>query len=269
MVPNQMMASQSTLQGRQRRRAIIQRLIGRQRFRGTIVVDESGARKKDDERLRDLVEAEGTDAAFVKGIRPRWEAYFTDGSAKNDRLGACVAVLNEAKSKIWHLGMYTGKSSDAELFAIVAALGMALDDSRSSNRLRRVRIYTDAAFILLGLSNSGCRVLGPIMDNNEPLAIKLLYDRAEALYNLGVDLELFWVKGHANSYMNHIADIGAKQGAMHPPPDSQPPQGKTVAIWEAIPQSILGKGPDVVQEWRSLGNRLDGESEDEAMDEDD
>ncbi|KAJ4360076.1 uncharacterized protein N0V89_000635 [Didymosphaeria variabile] len=259
------MTVRSTIRGQQRRRAIVQRLIGGQRFRGTIVVDEEEAHKNDDERLKDLIEAEGIDAAFVEGIKPRWEAYFTDGSAKNDRLGACVAVLSEAKSKIWHLGTYTGKSMDAELFAIAAALGMALDDSSSSNRLRRVRIYTDAATILAGLSNSGCWVLGPIMDTNEPLAIQLVYDRAEALYNLGVDLELVWVKAHKNSYMNHIADIGAKQGAKHEPPDTQPPQGKTFEIWKAIPKSILGKGLDVVQEWRLRGNQVDSESKKEAI----
>lgn len=255
-----------------RRRAIAQRLIGNRCFAGTIVVDYDDAHKNDQHRILELVDLE------YGGFRPGWQGYWTDGSMVRGRLGASVVEIGsfcmdkpnwgiKDRARAWHLERCSGKSGDAELFAIAAALGMALDEVNSSRWMHTVRIYTDARSLLMAIKNSTGGVIGPVTDSADPLAIQLVYDRAEALYNSAVRVELHWVKGHLFSNMNERADRSARLAAECPPPTTGSQSEGDFEVWPEMPQSISAKGKDVVQEWRNLGNRVDGESDDEPMDE--
>ncbi|KAF2442988.1 P-loop containing nucleoside triphosphate hydrolase protein [Karstenula rhodostoma CBS 690.94] len=236
---------------RGRREAIVQRLVGNRRFAGTIVIDDQDGRSCDHHRIQDLVDEE------FGGFKPGWRGYWTDGSVREDRLGASVVEIFgytrsgstwgiKERAKAWHLGRFSGKSGDAELYGIAAALGMALDEYHFSGWMHTVRVYTDAASVLRGIETSTGRVVGPITDDADPLAIQLVFDRAEVLYGFGVRVELHWVKGHEESYMNGRADRAARFAAVCPPPNTRSQPGQDCEIWPGVPQSIVDKGEDVL-----------------------
>ncbi len=132
--------------------------------------------------------------------------------------------------KAWHLGQFSDRSGYGELSAIVAALGMALDERLSRGRLRNVRVYTDADCTLQAITSSTDKVVGLIVDSADPLAIELVYDRAEVLSDLGVQVELHWVHAHNASHMNGLADQATRFAAACPPPGTPMQSGRTYEL---------------------------------------
>jgi hypothetical protein len=186
------MAHRAARQSQARREAICQRLVGNRRLAARVFVDNTDGRMGDSARIQALVD-KTWDGQHVDGVPLSWQAYWTDASVVEDRLGASVVkVLGVTKvnghwaiasdAEHWHLGRYSGKSVDAELFGIAAALEMAVAEYHSrEGALRRVHVYSDAATILSALDASTCRVLGPITASAGPLAIQQVYDRADEL----------------------------------------------------------------------------------------
>jgi ribonuclease HI len=154
--------------------------------------------------------------------------YWTDGASLNlnpgvvgsaNYLGAGVVWMErdprsarlEWRSNECMLGCNTGSIGDAELYAITAAMGLAIDEIEKGNEaIQCVRILTDRLGLLQGIPLN--RVpLGPFVSTR--LAIQELYERAEWLVAKGIKVELAWVRGHAKSMGNKEADRAATRAA--------------------------------------------------------
>ncbi|KAF2845696.1 hypothetical protein T440DRAFT_378066, partial [Plenodomus tracheiphilus IPT5] len=141
--------------------------------------------------------------------------YWADGSLQDGFLGAGVAALEHVDGEMRYttsqheLGFDTGYIQDAELFAIVAALGLAKRTFESKSGIQVVRVYSDALAVLESLERHECTILGPLIAAKT--ALEALYQRTEWLDSKGVVVELVWVKGHNKSKGNKIADRCANE----------------------------------------------------------
>ena len=97
--------------------------------------------------------------------------------------------VTRQNQKCWHLSRGTDNSVDAELHGLAKALYLAVREDRTDWRGTTVRVFTDCTSLLMSLKRGTYRELGPRMDFEEPLAIELLYDRAEQLLALGAYVE--------------------------------------------------------------------------------
>ncbi|KAJ4288465.1 hypothetical protein N0V90_011700 [Kalmusia sp. IMI 367209] len=258
------MTYQSYCRRQRARHEYIFRTVTRDRlFPGTIVIpSDEDARLADNLRLESLVERRRVGRESSKGVPVhQWMAYWSDGSLTRERAGAGVVWGSEIGpvgdvkvegQRAYRLGINTSSSGDAELYGIAAALGLALEEYFERGRLNTIRVYTDARSILQALQNSRTTVpLGPILDDDEPLAVQLLFDRTEQLLSLGVRVELIWVKGHCASRMNGLADIQATNMS-----HSYPVPQIGFVNWPEIPRAIEAKGSKVVEEWEKRGNKV-------------
>ncbi|KAF1837435.1 hypothetical protein BDW02DRAFT_142116 [Decorospora gaudefroyi] len=154
-------------------------------------------------------------------IAGRAIVYWVDGSAggndyKDGVLGAGVLwhAGNYEYTRSYQLGRYTGESADAELYALAAALGLAKqevekEEEEGVRRLALIRVYTDAKNVLDSIVAWTCLTLGPLISPRT--ALQSLFECAEWLRDNGVEVELHWVKGHANSDGNELADRSATE----------------------------------------------------------
>lgn len=195
----------SKQQRKTRAKEIQNKVLGTgRRFPGHIVIPAGHLAHADDEqRLKDIEVDIAQGTAIV---------YWADGSeSSGGYLGAGVAWKGPENFwfQTYHLGSHTGDSSDAELFAIAAALGRAKKSVERSEQIRLVRVYTDAMGVLEGIAKGQPCKLGPMI--NPRTALQGVYERTEWLIAQGIKLELIWVKAHAESEGNKWADHAARQ----------------------------------------------------------
>ncbi|KAF2491917.1 hypothetical protein BU16DRAFT_564398 [Lophium mytilinum] len=143
------------------------------------------------------------------------QVYWTDGSLiKNwnkDEISAAgvawmVAHGNAFEKAEYPIGRNLGDSNDAELFAIAAALELALRGVQAGSKASIV-IYSDSQAILKALKNGNSTILGPM--GSGKLALSLAYERAERLKEERIPLTLRWIKAHSKSAGNVAADQAA------------------------------------------------------------
>lgn len=254
---------------------IINDKVGQFRFfRGTISVDlEAGPSLTDEDCLADIQHLCDARQAAV---------YWADGSrcmqedTHNQVLGAGVAWqirdedLEEGEigeevtyaSEKYPLGEETGDVKDTELFGIAAALGLAVERRLQDHSIVLVRIFSDSKAVLTGLRSGRIVTLGPACSS--PWALQDVYDRTDILRDLGVAVQLVWVKGHARSKGNDCAHAAAR-GVVN----SQMQSGVRGRGWvkmQGVPEQIAEMGIDSITEWYWRMNKewiLQGRNEDE------
>ncbi|KAF2827915.1 hypothetical protein CC86DRAFT_201814 [Ophiobolus disseminans] len=220
-------------------------------FPGLIcILDNYNASLNDMDRLRDIREAidNGNAAAY-------WTdgSHFPDGHPKAGFLGAAVVVVNATSEQTgeYALGRYTGDSTDAELFAIGAALDHAKKAIQKGRTLTLtlIRIFTDAQRLLKAIHTGSTLTLGPLLSTPKT-SLESFYERASWLANRGVKIQLEWVKAHAASSGNQAADQLARAAARN-----QEASLRRTDLWhpEAGNLSRLMAEADVPAPWRDLG----------------
>ncbi|KAF2498213.1 hypothetical protein BU16DRAFT_536273 [Lophium mytilinum] len=147
-------------------------------------------------------------------------AFWTDGSAHHPPdstdsfLGAAVARLAPTTTIFdvteYPIGCNVGSSGDAEVYAIAAALGLAVIDAYAGKRAPVV-IFTDFLPCLIALESGRATDLGPLTSTR--WALEDIYDAADQLHAMGVPLTLRWVNGHSSAKGNQAADRGADRAA--------------------------------------------------------
>ncbi|KAF2827887.1 hypothetical protein CC86DRAFT_265245, partial [Ophiobolus disseminans] len=236
---------------------IINNTIGEHRiFAGTVI-------------FRDRLEARRCkDTDLLSGIKDQYStgkaiAYWTDGSLKHSNadtraiLGA--GVVHQARNKLgkskwkiysYELGEATGSSSDAELFGVAAALGLAVERVLRSEAgsVERVRVFTDNRLNLEAIEAGTIRLFGPAV--SAPWALQNIYDHVDFLVERGVRVELVWLKAHALSEGNIKADqaaFGAVQKQLHSSARESGFKRK-----ETVPAEIAKMGQNSIEEryWR-------------------
>jgi len=166
---------------------------------------------------------------------------------ENRTRSSSILQQYEIESDGYMLGRFTGNSNDAELYAIAAALSRAVVDVQLQNRkIDRVRIISDSLIVLEALKRPNCLglPLGPIITSR--LAIQDIFSHADWLAAHEINLELRWVKGHANSNGNKAADREAgravsRQGELLGPLDD--------TTQETVPQILREASQDITDEW--------------------
>jgi ribonuclease HI len=232
--------------------------------------------------IQDPFEAQmRTDNDLLCDIRDRFDAgkaaaYWADGSRQHsDRygaiLGAGVAWLERNPDGDWGwkargfaLGQNTGTSDDAELFAIAAALRLAVEQAQTNEgaAVEVVRIFTDCMALLHGLDSGMIAHLGPAISS--PWALQDVYDFTDYLVDRDIAVQLVWLKGHAQSEGNHYADGAAREAVTGQMCVSEERSG-----WvrrEDVPKLIAEMGLDSVEEWYWRVNKrllLAGKEEDD------
>lgn len=200
-----------------RRICIINDTIGEFRtYQGTII-------------FQDITEAQIlTDTDLLFDIKDQYNAgtaiaLWADGSAPHSStgeryLGAGLAWQQVGPSGDWEwkeeslpLGIDTGESVDAELFAVAAALRIAEACHFRNEELEVVQIFSDCLFLLEALEYGRITDLGPTISPNS--ALQDIYDITDLLVESGVSVQLMWQKGHAMSEGNQRADIAARDAA--------------------------------------------------------
>ncbi|KAH7406891.1 hypothetical protein DE146DRAFT_753435 [Phaeosphaeria sp. MPI-PUGE-AT-0046c] len=238
-----------------RARRLQQQILGPNRpFRGFIWISGGEeARATDADRLYDIKADIEQGTAIV---------YFADGSFfGNGTMGAGVAwqVGERQYIQSYHLGRHTGDAEDAELYAIAAALGKATHVVDKDDRIRLVRIYTDAQWVLRGLYYHDNLRFGPMLESKT--ALEGAYEGAEWLEARGVRVQLIWVKGHAQSEGNRWADRAAfraveeqislqqQEGA-----EERSPEQEVFKTMADVPGYWKDLGPDWAEEWLAREN---------------
>jgi ribonuclease HI len=187
-------------------------------FPGQIVIPSA-----DDARLPDSARMQDLEPLLHTGVA---QVYWVDGSEAKGFLGAGIVWQAEGKliSGRCHLGQNTGgNNGDSELLALGAALRQAKKYIQQGNKVEFVRVFSDALTILEDIKQGTCYVLGPMQGGRT--ALEKLFARAQWLKERNVSIELTWVKGHANSEGNRLADEAAGQAiaeqASNPPPPTR------------------------------------------------
>ena len=216
-------------------------------FPGKIIIpSDIDARREDSTRVQDVEQAlqEGTAQVF-----------WVDGSDRGGFLGASVVWLDDTQLayKSYQLGPSTGgNAADTELFALAAALGRAKKLVQQGRALRLVRVFSDALSILGSIRQGHCLTFGPLLAKKT--ALEGLYARAQWLKAHDVDIELIWVKGHAHSEGNNLADKIAGQATSDQavsPNTVEPPGASTLGD---VPEIWRSMGQDWVEEFLSRAN---------------
>lgn len=188
-------------------------------------------------------------------------------------LGAGLAWQAIGSSENWQwrdvsfpLGVDTGESRDAEIFAVVAALDRAEACYLENRELKVVRIFSDCMSILEDLEHGTIMHLGPSFAS--PWALQAIYYSTDFLVESGLSVQLMWQKSHALSEGDQHADIAARNAAR-----SQMRLSTTGrSVWKKrqdCPQGLVDLGPDSVDEWYWRMNRvlmLDGLEESYQVD---
>jgi ribonuclease HI len=186
-----------------RQKILFEKHIGTNRaFAGYISFDSRAAYVADVERMQDVEVLYNSGQAL---------AYWTDGSCGNNGLSAAVVWVEQKGwlTRGFKINGATGSSGDAELYALAAAMLIAVDKVKLQNDVKLVRIYSDAKSLLQSLAKRSPSSLGPTISRKYALVV--LHEQAEWLEECGVRVELTWVKGHHNSAGNKLADRVAKQ----------------------------------------------------------
>jgi ribonuclease HI len=242
-----------------RKLCIINDTIGEFRiYQGTIILQDTIEAQTitDTDLLFDIKDQYGTGTAIAL-----WADRSAPHSSTGDRhLGAGLAWQQVGPSEDWEwkeesipLGVDTGESVDAELFAVAAALKIAEACRFRNEELEVVRIFSDCLYLLEDLEHGRIMDLGPAISPN--WALQDFYDITDFLEGSGVSVQLMWQKGHAMSEGNQLADIAARNAAQ-----SQmrlPTTGKSV--WKKkqdCPQGLIGLGQNSVDEWYRRMNRV-------------
>lgn len=244
----------SFTEGRTRRRERAKRLrsliLGRNRvFKGSIhIPDPFTARQTDAQRLSSIRAMIDLGIAIV---------YWVDGSACQEYLGAGVVWQDKYNniSAQYKLGRYTGCSEDAEIFAIAAALGRARKEVERNRHIRIVKIFSDAQSVLQALGKGTLSHFGPMLAKKT--ALEGLYERTDTLTAQGVAVELVWVKGHAESEGNRLADHAADDAVTEQIElggGSSGPERTTPATLTDVPQMWREMSHDWVEEWLYCAN---------------
>ena len=224
--------------------------------------------------IRDEGEQE-SDADYLKDIRRAYDdgdnlIHWTDGSVQVGTLGAGVAWEGEDMSgcmswetKAIPLGQDTGSSTDAELYAIKAALELAEGRIWGAPWIRHVWIFSDCLGVLQGLKSGKIIDLGPAIPPS--WALKDVYDLTDRLIGKKVTVELVWVKAHAESTGNQRADAAADRAVR-----SQPmPEGRDLTRRSEVPSFVKEMGKDAEDEWLYRSNKRwfdeGGEEEEEEI----
>jgi ribonuclease HI len=143
-------------------------------------------------------------------------------SGWDEVLGAGVAWrVKERGQWTWQvehheLGQRTGSIADAELFALCASIGLAIEHINEAEKgtVKLLRIFSDAQRVLQDLGAVGkLKVLGPAISSPH-CAVESLYDRADLFADDDIKLEIVCVKGHTGSRGNEVADNAARE-AVH------------------------------------------------------
>jgi ribonuclease HI len=242
-----------------RARKLYQSILGNNpTFSGKVIISSDfDARKSDYRRL--MNEDQNIDLGHTI-------VYWADGSyaysgSNAGYMGAAIAWLDGDHYAVesFELGRYTGNSEDAEIYAIAAALGRAKKEVWESMDIHLVKVYSDAMGILEALANGTPLRVDPML-HNENTALHNIYDRAQWLANKGVELELIWVKGHAQSRGNALADRAAYDAVSDQPDRLQPiawqwdwMPGKW-ATSENVSAPWKDMGSEWVEEWLSRAN---------------
>jgi ribonuclease HI len=224
-------------------------------FNGRIIVpSDIDARMPDSVRLQDISTAIILDLALV---------YWVDGSYGHQRkaegfMGAGVVWQDRGIDRFqsYKLGRRTGNNEDAEVFAIAAALGKAKEEVDQGRDFELVRVISDALCVLTGLRRgTQCR-FGPMLTKRT--ALQAIYERADLLTSLGIQVELMWVKGHSKSEGNNLADKVANQAVKdqvaginmisgNEDPTRPMTRADVPTMWKEL-------GPDWVDEWLARAN---------------
>jgi ribonuclease HI len=186
-------------------------VIGRRRFAGQIIIN-------------DVATSVARSLAYETTPPPKRTelVFWTDASYKADlggALGAGVVHQDPVGYKFitfpFPIGRNVGSAGDAEVYAVAAALDLALHCvSLGSNR--PVVIFTDCLNLLHSLQYGNVSELGPLQSPR--WALEDVYERAEALEAAGIKLSLRWIKGHrsgagGNPAADAAADLAAKLAA--------------------------------------------------------
>ncbi|KAH4021905.1 hypothetical protein HBH98_164010 [Parastagonospora nodorum] len=260
-----------------RRLRIINDKIGKYRTLGATVTTQDtfeGRWRTDDDLVSDMKDQLEAGTAL---------AFWADGSVRKDEkwdafLGAGVAWQERREDGNWEwqqaefeLGQDTGESSDTELFAVAAALGLTVEKFRGEgSAVRAVRIFSDCRSLLLSLERGTTMTLGPV--GQKTWALQDIFDHTNFLVGRGVTVQLVWQKGHAQSAGNCLADKAARKAALV---QLQLPTTKK-SKWKKmrhVPAWVTDLGRDSVNEWWWVVNKallLSGrvEGDDEEVDED-
>lgn len=221
--------------------------------------------------LQDTSEAQmRTDDDLVSDIEDQLEAgtalaFWTDGSVRKDYkhdlfLGAGVAWIEYTQQGQWdwqrerfELGQDTGDSYDTEVFGVAAALGLAVEKVRSwGSAVQIVRIFSDCRNVLQSLEHSTTMALGPA--GQKTWALQDIYDHTDFLVGRGVTVQLVWLKGHALSTGNCLADKAARDAAQVQLqlPNTRKTQWKKM---QDVPAWVVELGRDSVDEWWWVVNK--------------
>lgn len=226
-------------------------------FYGSITIpDAQTARQPDADRLNVIRGAIDAGHAAI---------YWTDGSyishGRTGGFSGAGVVWNVGGimgSKRYKLQRYMGKSEDAELFAIAAALGCSRSEVRSGRDIRLVRVYADSMSVLKSIKDGTVCCLEPMLSRKT--ALEDVYERADFLKDHGVTLEPIWVKGHSGSEGNHLADRAADRAVrerialLDPDNPEENAFTKSVATETDVPDIWRERGEDWVQEWLFRAN---------------
>ena len=134
---------------------------------------------------------------------------FTDGACKgNPGIGGWGALLiqNEQLIEIFD-GELVTTNNRMELIAVIEALNHALSMNDD------VQIYTDSSYVQKGIQEwiYNWKKNGWRSSNKKPVKNQDLWQKLDTL-NSSLNVEWFWVKGHAGHAGNERADFLANEG---------------------------------------------------------
>jgi len=134
---------------------------------------------------------------------------FTDGACKgNPGIGGWGALLiqNEQLIEIFD-GELVTTNNRIELIAVIEALNHALSMNDD------VQIYTDSSYVQKGIQEwiYNWKKNGWRSSNKKPVKNQDLWQKLDTL-NSSLNVEWFWVKGHAGHAGNERADFLANEG---------------------------------------------------------